>query len=39
MAELILDGRATTIDISTLRMTRFQEGKLNQPSYGFKVLV
>ena len=39
MAELILKGVATTIDISALRMSRFQEGKLNQPSYGFKVLV
>ena len=39
MAELILDGRATSIDISTLRMSRFKEGKLNQPSYGFKALV
>ena len=26
-------------DISTLRMSRFREGKLNQPRYGFKVLV
>ena len=39
MAELILDGRATSIDISPLRMSRFQEGDLNQPGYGFKVLV
>ena len=39
MAGLALDGQATTIDISPLRMSRFQEGKLNQPSYGFKVLV
>ena len=39
MAELILEGSATTIDISTLRMSRFKEGKLNQPRYGFKVLV
>ena len=39
MAELILDGRATTIDISPLRMSRFREGDLNMPSYGFKVLV
>ena len=39
MAELVLDGRATTIDISPLRMSRFREGKLNMPSYGFKVLV
>ena len=39
MAEMILDGRATTIDISALRMSRFREGDLNLPSYGFKVLV
>lgn len=39
MAELMLDGQATTIDISPLRMSRFREGKLNQPAYGFKVLV
>ena len=39
MAELMLDGRATTIDISPLRMSRFREGDLNLPSYGFKVLV
>ena len=39
MAELMLDGKATSIDISTLRMSRFREGKLNQPRYGFKVLV
>ena len=39
MAELMLDGKASTIDISTLRMSRFREGKLNQPRYGFKVLV
>jgi sarcosine oxidase subunit beta len=39
MAELVLDGQATTIDIAPLRMSRFQEGKLNQGGYGFKVLV
>ena len=39
MAELMLDGRATTIDIYPLRMSRFREGDLNSPSYGFKVLV
>jgi len=39
MAELMLEGKATTIDISTLRMSRFREGELNQPAYGFKVLV
>ena len=39
MAELMLDGKATAIDISTLRLSRFREGKLNRPRYGFKVLV
>jgi sarcosine oxidase, subunit beta len=39
MTELILDGQATTIDILSLRMSRFREGRLNQPRYGFKVLV
>jgi sarcosine oxidase subunit beta len=39
MAELILDGRATSIDISPLRMSRFAQGELNRPRYGFKVLV
>lgn len=38
MAELMLDGRAATIDIGPLRMDRFKEGALNQPRYGFKVL-
>ena len=39
MAELILEGQATTIDIHTLRMSRFRDGDLNLPSYGFRVLV
>ena len=39
MAELMLDGRATTIDISPLRMSRSRAGDLNSPSYGFTVLV
>jgi sarcosine oxidase subunit beta len=39
MAELILDGRAASIDISPLRMSRFAQGDLNRPRYGFKVLV
>ena len=39
MAELMLEGQATSIDISPLRMSRFREGDLNQPAYGFKVLV
>ena len=39
MAELILEGKATTIHIHSLRMSRFREGDLNMPGYGFKVLV
>ena len=39
MAELMLNGKATSIDISPLRMSRFREGDLNQHAYGFKVLV
>ena len=39
MAELILDGRATTIDITPLRRSRFEEGKPNSDGYGFRVLV
>ena len=38
MSELILDGSATTIDISTLRMTRFAEGDLNTTTYNFRVI-
>ena len=38
MAELILDGLARTVDISTLRMSRFQEGDLNQITYKFRVI-
>lgn len=39
MTELILDGQTTTIDLFPLRMSRFREGQLNQPKYGFRVLV
>ncbi len=39
MSELVLEGQAKSIDISTLRMSRFKEGKLNMPAYGFRVLV
>ena len=39
MAELILEGRATSIDITPLRMSRFAEGQLNNDGYGFKVMV
>ena len=38
MAELILDGQARTVDISTLRISRFQEGDLNTVTYQFKVI-
>jgi sarcosine oxidase, subunit beta len=34
MAELILDGTATTVDISQLVPSRFAEGKLISGSYG-----
>ena len=39
MAELMLDGQARSIDITTLRMSRFAEGDLNNTGYGFKVMV
>ena len=38
MAELIGDGKATTMDISPLRFSRFAEGALNSAGYGFEVL-
>ena len=39
VSELVLDGEARAIDISPLRMSRFAEGELNLPGYGFRVLV
>lgn len=39
MAELVLEGRATTIDLAPLRMSRFAEGQLNHDGYGFRVMV
>ena len=39
VSELVVDGRASTIDIAPLRMSRFAEGDLNLPGYGFRVLV
>ena len=39
MAELILDGQATSVDITPLRMARFAEGNLNTTGYNFKVMV
>ncbi len=38
MAELIAQGRATTIDLSPLRFTRFAEGDLLSSSYRYRVL-
>ncbi len=38
MAELVLDGAASTVDIKPLRMSRFAEGDLNTLSYEFKVI-
>ena len=39
VSELVLDGQTATIDLSPLRMSRFAEGHLNLPGYGFRVLV
>jgi glycine/D-amino acid oxidase-like deaminating enzyme len=38
MAELIVHGRASTVDISQLRFTRFAEGDLMTSSYRYRVL-
>ena len=38
MAELIVEGAASTIDISPLRYNRFQEGELLESSYRYRVL-
>ena len=38
MAELVGGGRAETMDISPLRLSRFAEGALNGGGYGFAVL-
>ena len=38
MAELILEGAARNIDISALRMDRFERGALNEVTYKFKVV-
>ena len=37
-SELILDGEARTVDISPLRMGRFEEGSLNATRYTFNVI-
>ena len=38
MAELIVHGQASTVDISQLRFTRFSEGDLMTSSYRYRVL-
>ena len=38
LAELVLDGQARTVDISTLRMSRFADGDLNTTTYSFRVI-
>ena len=38
MAELILEGKASSVDISPLRFTRFHEGDLLKSSYRHQVL-
>lgn len=38
LSELILDGEAKLLDISPLRMARFEEGDLNSTRYSFKVI-
>ena len=38
MAELITEGRGTTIDISMLGLGRFEKGDLLESSYGMAVL-
>ncbi|MDP6511863.1 MAG: FAD-binding oxidoreductase, partial [SAR202 cluster bacterium] len=38
MSELILDGESKLLDISTLRMSRFDKGDLNSTRYSFKVI-
>jgi sarcosine oxidase subunit beta len=38
MAELVMEGRSSTIDISPLRMGRFREGDLLTSRYRYNVL-
>ena len=38
MAELILEGQASTVDITPLRLSRFAEGDLNKITYKFRVI-
>ena len=39
MAELMLEGQSTSIDITSLRMNRFAENDLNMPQTTFRVMV
>ncbi len=38
MAELVLDGRATSLDVSALRLARFDEGELVKTPYSYGVM-
>ena len=38
MAELMLDGAASTVNIRALKMDRFKRGEMNTTSYDFKVI-
>jgi len=38
MAELVTQGKASTVDIEPLKMNRFADGKLNTTKYSFKVI-
>ena len=38
MAELIAQGRATSVDITPLKWSRFREGDLLSSRYRYKVL-
>ena len=38
MAELIVEGVSSSVDIRPLRFSRFQEGDLMESSYGYRVL-
>ena len=38
VAQLILDGESSLVDITPLRMSRFSDGSLNSTEYDFKVI-
>jgi sarcosine oxidase subunit beta len=38
MAELVLDGRAHTLDVTALRLARFEEGDLVKTPYSYGVM-